>query len=57
LGDVVAHYRKGGDPNPHLSPKIRPLVLTDAEVDALVVFMEALSGEGYADRAPQTFPQ
>lgn len=57
LRDVVEHYRKGGAPNPHLSPKIRPLVLTDADVDALVVFMEALSGEGYADQAPKTFPQ
>lgn len=57
LKDVVMHYVKGGEPNPHLSPKIEKLDLSDEEVDALVAFMEALDGEGYQDTAPALFPQ
>ncbi|MHC4845082.1 MAG: cytochrome-c peroxidase, partial [Planctomycetota bacterium] len=57
LKDVVEHYRKGGTPNPHLSPKMFELELTDADVDALVAFMEALAGEGYMDTAPALFPE
>ncbi|MEQ1897203.1 MAG: cytochrome c peroxidase [Vicinamibacterales bacterium] len=57
LRDVVVLYNKGGNKNPTLDPKIQPLKLTDAEVDALVAFMQALDGEGYQDAAPSTFPQ
>ncbi len=57
LREAVEHYNRGGTPNPHLSPKIHPLGLTSAEVDALVAFMEALTGEGYQDRAPASFPR
>lgn len=57
LREVVEHYNKGGQANPHLSPKIRELKLTAAEIDALVAFMEALDGEGYQDTAPELFPQ
>lgn len=57
LRDVVEHYNKGGNPNPHLSPKIKKLDLTKSEVDALVAFMEALNGEGYQDVVPTAFPQ
>lgn len=57
LKEVVQHYNKGGNKNPYLSPKIRPLNLTDAEVDAVVAFMQALDGEGYLDTAPTLFPQ
>ena len=56
LKDVVEYYNKGGEPNPHLSAKMKPLNLSSAEVDALVAFMEALSGEGYHDRGPRIFP-
>ncbi len=56
LADVVRHYNKGGHPNPHLSPKIRPLSLTPTEIDAIVAFMLALEGEGYLDQAPTLFP-
>ena len=45
-------------PNPNLSrPKIKPLGLTDEEVDALVAFMQSLDGEGYQDTPPTSFPQ
>lgn len=56
LKEVVAHYNRGGSPNPHLSPKMSPLNLTDDEVNSIVAFMEALSGEGYQDVPPVQFP-
>lgn len=57
LRDVVVLYNRGGEKNPYLDPKMKPLGLTDAEVDALVAFMQALDGEGYHDTAPAAFPQ
>ncbi|MFQ5490342.1 MAG: cytochrome-c peroxidase [Phycisphaerae bacterium] len=57
LREVVELYNKGGEKNPWLSPKIKPLNLTADEVDALVAFMEALGGEGYQDTEPKAFPQ
>jgi len=35
----------------------KSLGLTGDEMDALVSMMEALSGEGYMDTAPASFPQ
>lgn len=35
LREVVEHYNKGGDPNPHLSPKIQRPKLTEAEMVAV----------------------
>jgi len=52
LRDVVVHYNNGGvtnegDPvNDFLSGGIRPLELSDQEIDDLVAFMESLTGEG-----------
>lgn len=57
LMDVVLHYDKGGNPNPTLSPKIKPLQLTERERHALVHFMMSLDGEGYRDTAPASFPE
>ena len=57
LRETVLLYNRGGNANPALSPKILPLDLTDAEVDAIVAFMEALDGEGYADTTPVVFPE
>lgn len=57
LREVVELYNRGGIKNPHLSPKIQPLNLTEQEVDALVEFLKALDGEGYMDTAPKHFPQ
>jgi len=54
LRDVVVHYNNGGvtkegDPvNDFLSGGIRPLNLTDAEIDDLVSFMETLTSPQYA---------
>ncbi len=57
LKEVVELYNRGGEKNPYLDPKMSPLKLTGAEVDALVAFMQALEGEGYQDVAPKSFPQ
>ena len=57
LRDVVEHYNKGGIRNANLDPKIKPLKLTEDEINALVKFMEVLKGEGYQDTPPSAFPQ
>jgi cytochrome c peroxidase len=57
LREVVELYNRGGEANPHLDPKIKPLGLTEEEKAALVAMMESLAGEGYMDSAPKTFPQ
>jgi cytochrome c peroxidase len=54
------HYNNGGvtnegDPvNDFLSGGIRPLNLTDEEIDDLVAFMEALTNPEYAHLAEKT---
>jgi len=57
IRETVELYNRGGEKNPFLDIKIEPLRLTDAEVDAIVAFLESLEGEGYEDTAPKTFPQ
>ena len=57
LREVVEHYNNGGitnegDPvNDFLSGGIRPLDLTETEIDDLVAFMEALTSPEFADLA------
>jgi cytochrome c peroxidase len=56
LRDVVVHYNNGGvtkagDPvNDFLSGGIRPLDLTDPQIDDLVAFLEALTSPQFARR-------
>lgn len=60
LEEVVAHYNKGGNPNPHLDQRIKPLNLTEREQRDLVAFLKALSGEGWQQFAPpaaEEFPR
>ncbi|MCP4248273.1 MAG: cytochrome-c peroxidase [bacterium] len=57
LLEVVEFYNRGGEANPHLSPKMKPLELTPDEVAAIVAMLEALDGRGYEDQAPNAFPQ
>ncbi len=45
LEEVIEYYDKGGQPNPWLSPKIKPLNLNDQEKTDLVEFLKTLSGE------------
>ncbi|MGD8898232.1 MAG: cytochrome-c peroxidase, partial [Acidobacteriota bacterium] len=53
--DVMVHYNNGGvtnegDPvNDFLSGGIRPLDLTEDEIDDLVAFMDALTSPEFAD--------
>jgi len=57
LRETVEHYNNGGvtnagDPvNPYLSGGIRPLNLSEQEIDDLVSFMEALTSPQYATPA------
>jgi cytochrome c peroxidase len=57
LRDVVVHYNNGGvtkegDPvNDFLSGGIRPLNLTDEQIDDLVAFMESLTSPQFAELA------
>jgi len=57
LQAAVEHYDVGGIANPWLSTRVCKLDLSPAEKQALVRFLEALSGEGYADTAPTAFPE
>lgn len=57
LRDAVLHYDRGGIPNPYLDPKMKALHMTNAQVDALVKFMEALKGDYPMPTAPAAFPK
>ena len=57
LREVIEWYNRGGEKNPYLDPRIQPLNLSDAEVEALVAFLHSLEGEGYQDVAPTRFPE
>ncbi len=46
LRDVVEFYNAGGVPNEELDPLIEPLGLSEGDIDALVAFLEALTGTG-----------
>ena len=43
LEDVVAFYRRGGNANSHLDPRMRSLDLTNQEASHLVAFLRGLS--------------
>ena len=57
LYGAVLHYWRGGIRNPWLSERITPVPLGRADVEALVAFLEALDGEGFADVAPRVLPE
>ncbi len=48
LREVMEFYNQGGIPNEVLSPLIKPLGLTDEEMDDVVAFMESLTGSNVA---------
>ena len=45
LEEVIEFYDRGGNPNPTLDRRVRPLNLTAAEKGDLLAFLRALSGE------------
>ena len=53
LSEVVDFYDKGGHPNPHLDPDMKPLNLTKAEKEDLLAFMGALVGDLPEVEAPE----
>ena len=63
LKDVIIHYNNGGvtpasaKVNPYLSGGIRPLNLTDSQIDDLVAFMNALTSPEYAIPTINTMAQ
>ncbi len=50
LEDVVAFYRRGGNPNPHLATELLPLEISDLEAEGLVHFLRALSRRAEGER-------
>ena len=42
LEDVVDFYARGGNPNPQLDRKMKPLDLSDRDRAALVAFLKSL---------------
>ena len=53
LREVVEFYNKGGSPeDPGLDPDLKPLNLSEREVDHLVAFLEALVREDSATTTP-----
>ncbi|HEX8293998.1 MAG TPA: cytochrome c peroxidase [Pyrinomonadaceae bacterium] len=57
LLDVVRFYNRGGERNPALDGRIRPLQLTDAEMNDLVEFMRALTSDDVLRQAQAARPQ
>lgn len=58
LEEVIDYYDRGGNPNPHLSPLMKPLHLSKEEKAALLSFMIALDGEGWQNvEEPLDFPK
>ncbi|HUA87489.1 MAG TPA: cytochrome c peroxidase [Bryobacteraceae bacterium] len=49
LWDVVEFFNKGGEANPFLDAQMKPLGLTESEVEDLVNFMGALTSDRFAE--------
>jgi cytochrome c peroxidase len=48
LAEVVDFYDRGGNPNPHLDPLIRPLHLSAGERSDLIEFLTTLTGDEHS---------
>jgi len=57
LLDVVRFYNRGGDKNPNLDEKLRPLNLTDEEMSELVEFMRTLTSDTVLRQVQSSTPQ
>jgi cytochrome c peroxidase len=49
LWDVIEFFNKGGEQNPFLDAEMKPLGLTESEVDDLVNFLGALTSDRFAE--------
>ena len=58
LQEVIDFYNRGGIENPYRSELIKPLGLSDQEVEDLLAFLMALDGKGWQNIGPpKTFPR
>lgn len=57
LIDVVRFYNKGGEANSHLDPEMKPLNLTEHEMNDLVEFLRALTSDDVLKLAQTSKPQ
>jgi cytochrome c peroxidase len=57
LIDVVRFYNRGGNPNPDLDQRIKPLHLTEEEMNQLVEFMRALTSDDVLLQCQRAIPQ
>jgi cytochrome c peroxidase len=55
LKDVVRFYNAGGVPNENLDPRLKPLRLTEREMEDLVEFLGALTGSNVRDLVADAF--
>jgi cytochrome c peroxidase len=56
LWDVIDHYNKGdGLHNPYLDQDIRPLALTEQDIDDLVAFLASLTSPDYKEQGPKSW--
>lgn len=55
LRDVVEFYNAGGIDNPLLDPLLGPLKLTASEIDAIVAFMQSLTGSNVESLVADAF--
>jgi len=56
LEEVIDFYNNGGGDDPHKSPLLKPLHLTEDEKNALLAFLESLSGEEIVVEPPTLPP-
>jgi cytochrome c peroxidase len=57
LLDVVKFYNRGGERNPNLDERMRPLHLSDQEMSDLVELLRALTSDDVLHQAQLTTPQ
>ncbi len=57
LRQVIDFYNQGGISNPRLDPVMKPLELTEQEMEDLAEFLRSLNGEGWNVGAPTQFPR
>lgn len=53
LAEVVDFYDRGGEPNPQLDGRVKPLGLTAQERTDLLAFLDALNGDRVAIKPPK----